>query len=96
MTYQRKALGRLLRSARNQRGLRLRDVAEQIGTGLSYVSNVESGKSAITPEVLERFTEILSLSEHDYRQAFEYRGRLPPYVERHFMAAPWPQKTTRG
>ena len=69
------------------------DVATQIGTGLSYVSNVESGQSAISPETLEKLVEVLSLDEQDYRRAFEYRGRLPPHVERHFMAAPWPQKT---
>lgn len=91
--YQREALGRLLHDARNKRGLRLLDVATQIGTGLSYVSNVESGDSTVSPETLDKLAEVLSLDERDYRRAFEYRGRLPPHVERHFMAAPWPQKT---
>jgi len=73
-------LSTLLRSARRDRGVNLRDLADSVGVSASYLSRIESGEHVrIRGVTLERLAQALQLPADDvYRSA----GRLPPDVER--------------
>jgi HTH-type transcriptional regulator, competence development regulator len=73
-------LGPLVRSARRDRGLNLRDLAADVGVSPSYLSRIESGEHVrIRGRTLERLAQALGLPQDDvYRSA----RRLPPDVER--------------
>lgn len=94
--YARKALGKLLRSKREERKLRLVDVAAAIGKSVPYVSGVELGKRTIHPALLDELARRLALSDEEYARAFLLRKRLPPSVEAHFLRHPgeWPVRRT--
>lgn len=90
--YDRVALGRLLRNAREQRGMTITALGGAVGVTCSYLSDIERGEKNISPEMLDAIARVLSLRGPAYRQLFVTRGRLPPHVERHFMARPWPHR----
>jgi transcriptional regulator with XRE-family HTH domain len=75
-----KLLSTLLRSARRDRGVNLRDLAASVGVSPSYLSRIESGEHVrISGGTLERLAQALQLPlDEVYRAA----GRLPPDVER--------------
>lgn len=93
MAYARKALGALLRAQRRHLDLRLLDVAEGIGRSVPYLSEVERGLRAISPQLLEKLALFLKLPEVGWERAFLLRKRLPPGVEKHFLTNPkaWPR-----
>lgn len=90
--YDRAALGRLLRTAREQQGLTITAVGAAVGVTCAYLSDIERGEKTIPPETLERIAEVLSLRGAAYRNLFRARERLPPYVEAHYMERPWPRR----
>ena len=56
------ALGGRLRSARQQRGLSLREVARQLDVSASFVSQIETGKSQPSVATLYAFAQLLQVS----------------------------------
>ena len=52
-------IGELIASARNQRGLTQKELAEKIGTSQSAVNRIESGRQNTTLETLARISEVL-------------------------------------
>jgi transcriptional regulator with XRE-family HTH domain len=73
-------LSTLVRNARRDRGLNLRDLAAGVGVSASFLSRIESGEHVrIRGRTLERLAQALRLPQDDvYRSA----RRLPPDVER--------------
>jgi transcriptional regulator with XRE-family HTH domain len=55
-------LGGRLRSARQQRGLSLREVARQLDVSASFVSQIETGKSQPSVATLYAFAQLLKVS----------------------------------
>jgi len=52
---------RLIKPARQLRGLSLRQLAERTGLSFPYISQLERGKRPLTPEAAERLTKALEL-----------------------------------
>ncbi len=52
-------IGELIASARNQRGLTQKELAEKIGTSQSAINRIESGRQNTTLETLARISEVL-------------------------------------
>lgn len=90
--YDRVALGRLLRDARERREMTLTALGDAVGVTCAYLSDIERGQKSIPPETLDAIAGVLSLRGEAYRQLFVTRGRLPPHVEQHFMERPWPRR----
>ena len=61
LAAQRSALGRLLKSIREEKGLLQREVAERLGTPQSFVSKYESGERRIDLPELKRIAAVLGL-----------------------------------
>lgn len=59
LSAQRSALGRLLKSIREEKGLLQREVAERLGTPQSFVSKYESGERRIDLPELKQIAEVL-------------------------------------
>lgn len=90
--YDRVALGRLLRDAREKTGMTQTAVGASLGVTCAFISQVEMGAKTISPETLDRAARVLSVRGAGYRALFRMRQRLPPHVERHFMERPWPRR----
>lgn len=90
--YDRVALGRLLRDARERSAMTLSALGDAVGVTCAYLSDIERGQKSIPPETLDRVAGVLSVRGAAYRTLFRLRGRLPPHVERHFMERPWPKR----
>lgn len=58
----RNSQGELLRSARNEAGLTMSDLASSLGTSQSYVSQVENGVRGVSSNTLMRFYDTISSS----------------------------------
>ena len=79
----RQAFGAFLKSKRNERVITLRVMAEKIGIGYGYYSDLESGRR--TPKdlaFLEKIVTALNLSDEDSRMLYDLAGKareaLPP------------------
>jgi transcriptional regulator with XRE-family HTH domain len=71
--------GQLLAHYRDREGIKKVELASALGTGLSYVGQIESGSSnPPTIERLQKIRESLSLSDLEYIQLLEaaYDGRI--------------------
>jgi len=76
-------LSTLLRTARRDREVNLRDLATEVGVSASYLSRIESGEHVrISGSTLEKLAEVLGLPVDDVYRAAE---RLPPDVERYVL-----------
>lgn len=65
LNAQRGALGQLLKSVREEKGMLQREVADRLGTPQSFVSKYESGERRIDLPELRRICGVLELSfEH--------------------------------
>lgn len=53
-------IGELIASARNQRGLTQKELAEKLGTSQSAINRIEGGKHNTTLETLARISEVLN------------------------------------
>lgn len=62
MTLLRLHIGRTLRSARNEQGRTLRDVAKSARVSLGYLSEVERGQKEASSELLNAICQALDLS----------------------------------
>lgn len=56
-----KNIGKQLKELRKARGWRQLEVADKVGLSRSAVSNIESGKRALTISTLKRFCEVYSV-----------------------------------
>lgn len=59
LSARRSALGRLLKSIREEKGLLQREVAERLGTPQSFVSKYESGERRIDLPELQQIAGVL-------------------------------------
>lgn len=80
LSAQRGALGQLLKSIREEKGLLQREVADRLGTPQSFVSKYESGERRIDIPELRRICIVLEVSidglMNRYEQLINYgRGR---------------------
>ena len=55
--------GLMLRCARIIRGIRIKDLAEEIHVHPSYLSLIETGRRRVTPELALRLTRAFSLPQ---------------------------------
>lgn len=78
-----KSLGDILRSARNEAGLSVRDLAAQVGVHFTHIGQLESGKRNPSPENLQRIAKVLNL---DADELLAKIGLPPPrmYFRRKF------------
>lgn len=65
-------LGEILRRLRNQRGMSLRDVAEETGLSASFIAAVERGDSDIA---LKRLARLARVFNHDVGSLLGYTAR---------------------
>lgn len=90
-----KEMGSAIRAARLNKGLRVQDLADQIGKASSFVSRVETGemKEMVTPEDLNAIARVLSLDVGDLLQRAGYAIRpvdndalegIPPFLRSSF------------
>lgn len=71
LTAQRSALGRLLKSIREEKGLLQREVAERLGTPQSFISKYESGERRIDLPELKRIAGVLETPFDHLLERFE-------------------------
>lgn len=55
-------LGRGIKAARTQRGLKLREASSQAGLSLSYWSEIENGKKQASFEMIDSICRVLDIS----------------------------------
>lgn len=79
----RQALGQILRDARLERGLTLRDVSAKASIALGYLSEVERGQKEISSELLGPLANSLGYEVHELVIAAGYRlGIRNGFLER--------------
>lgn len=90
----RMALGKLLRDARQERGLVLSEIAEAAGLSVPFLSDLERGKRVIGPQRLEALAKALELDSDSFTKLFQLRGCLPPQDEAWLVQHPehWPSR----
>jgi transcriptional regulator with XRE-family HTH domain len=85
----RQAFGAFLKKKRNERTITLRALAEMIGIGYGYYSDLESGRrTPIEKEFLDRIIAALQLSEKDSQQLYDLAGKAreaPPPDLTHYI-----------
>lgn len=93
-TARRKALGKLLREARQAREEILSKVAAAAGVSTPFLSDLERGERTIGPKRLDALACALGLKGEAYVRVFQLRGRLPPRVEARLIQHPelWQEK----
>lgn len=67
-----KALGAELRRIREEKGLRLAEVAEPVGIGVSMLSQIESGAKGTSIAKIRALAEALGA---DFHELIEFVGR---------------------
>ncbi len=77
------SLGDILRTARQEAGLSVRDLAAQVGVHFTHIGQLESGKRNPSPENLQRIAEVLNV---DAEPLLAMIGLPPPrmYFRRKF------------
>lgn len=72
----RQIFGAFLKAKRNERVITLRAMAEMIGVGYGYYSDIESGRrSPIELEFLDKIKEALRLSDEDGQKLYDLAGK---------------------
>jgi len=72
----RQIFGAFLKEKRNARVITLRAMAEMIGVGYGYYSDLESGRrTPIELEFLDKIKAALQLSEDDSRKLYDLAGK---------------------
>src|SRR3546814_14175951 len=74
------ALGKRLRSARRQRKMRLKDVAEMVGCSESMLSNIECDRVQPSLQMLHRISTVLDTSIGNQIGRASCRERVCQYV----------------
>lgn len=65
-------LGELIRDARKRAGLRLEDVAEEVGVTAGALSHIESGRRLPNPHNAVRIAEVLGMPSEDVLTALDH------------------------
>lgn len=63
-----------LRELRQERGLRLKDVSEQAGISIPYLSDLERGRTNPSLETLQTLAAAHNVSVHDLLEPVEFYG----------------------
>lgn len=63
-----------LRELRQERGLRLKDVSEQAGISIPYLSDLERGRTNPSLETLQTLAAAHGISVHDLLEPVEFYG----------------------
>ena len=72
----RQAFGAYLKEKRNQRTITLRAMAEMIGIGYGYYSDLESGRrTPVDLEFLDKIIAALNLSDEDSKKLYDLAGK---------------------
>ena len=72
----RQAFGAFLKEKRNARTITLRAMAEMIGVGYGYYSDLESGRrTPIELEFLDKIRTALKLSDEDSQKLYDLAGK---------------------
>ena len=72
----RQVFGAFIKEKRNERTITLRAMAELIGVGYGYYSDLESGRrTPIELEFLEKIAAALKLSEEDAQKLYDLAGK---------------------
>ena len=79
----RQLFGAFVKSKRNGRGVTLRAMAESLGIGYGYYSDIESGRrTPIELALLEKIVEAMRLSDEDSKTLYDLAGKareaVPP------------------
>ena len=56
------SIGKILKELRKERKLTLKDLAEQTNVSISFLSQVERGKSSVTLESLKKIADALTVN----------------------------------
>ena len=72
----RQVFGAFLKEKRNERTITIRAMAELIGVGYGYYSDIESGRrTPLDLEFLDRIISVLRLSDDDGEKLFDLAGK---------------------
>ena len=72
----RQAFGAFVKEKRNERAITLRVMAESVGVGYGYYSDIESGRrTPIDLEFLDKFIAALHLSDDDSKKLYDLAGK---------------------
>jgi transcriptional regulator with XRE-family HTH domain len=72
----RQVFGAFLKEKRNERTITLRAMAEMIGVGYGYYSDLESGRrTPIELEFLDKIISALRLLDEDSRKLYDFAGK---------------------
>lgn len=63
-----------LRELRNERGLRLKDIAENAGISVPYLSDLERGRTNPSLETLQTLAGAYGITVHDLLEGVEFYG----------------------
>lgn len=67
-------LNERLRELRNERSLRLKDIAEQAGISVPYLSDLERGRTNPSLETLQTLAGAYGITVHDLLEGVEFYG----------------------
>lgn len=67
-------LNERLRELRNERGLRLKDIAENAGISVPYLSDLERGRTNPSLETLQTLAGAYGITVHDLLEGVEFYG----------------------
>lgn len=67
-------LNERLRELRSERGLRLKDIAEQAGISVPYLSDLERGRTNLSLETLQTLAGAYGITVHDLLEGVEFYG----------------------
>jgi transcriptional regulator with XRE-family HTH domain len=89
----RQAFGAFLKEKRNSRTITLRAMAEMIGVGYGYYSDLESGRrTPIDLEFLDKIKTALRLSDEDSQKLYDLAGKVreaaPPDLTGYINSTP--------
>jgi len=88
----RHALGRVLRRARLDRGLSLRQLAELSRVSVPYLSEIERGRKEVSSEILAAVAKVLDLSMSRVVDDASRELEKPVVVLESATSAPLPQR----
>lgn len=84
------SIGHILKKLRKERKLTLKDLAEQTGVSISFLSQVERGKSSVTLESLRKIADALNVDPSVFFSESEEQGerveRLEPFYYKDLSA----------
>lgn len=92
MANERKTLGEVVRQARTEKGVSLRQQAGKLGMSPSYLSDIENDRRVPAEPVLESLAELLDL---DFDDLMTVAGRFGESTERYLKSHPLGVKLLR-